>query len=106
MGDIVHCRCVLKLNVDRTRDDSLFLCVPPDWKARIIPCRPKGQTRRTNGPEWEYEEKDGRLHLTPSLLCTDTKFHTDFNWNVEYEICPANTSFYDHFYAINPGIEQ
>ena len=104
MGDLVSCKSVLAKNVDPSREDYLYLCVPPDWRMRIIPCRPKGEPRRTTSAEWEYEEKDGRLHLTPSLLCTDTQFHTEYHWQTDYEVKPDGVGGYDRFYAINPNI--
>lgn len=78
----------------------------PQGDYRDIPCRPKGLPRRAGGaPEWEYEERDGRLFLTPSLHCTDTGFHTAFDWSVEYEILPAGIGVMDHLFAINPGMQ-
>jgi hypothetical protein len=100
MADTVDCKCVLKIG--REGADLLYLVAKPDFNLRILPCRPKGQTQREKRPEWEYEEKDGRLHVTPSLLATDTGFHTAFNWSCDYVACPDGVGGYDHFYSINP----
>lgn len=103
MGDLVECKCVLR-KVAPEGADRLYLAVPPDLHLRIIPCRPKGTPKRGNGAEWEYEEKDGRLHLTPSLRCLDTGFHTDYNWHCAYEVC-AEGDGYDRFYEFNPELK-
>ena len=103
MGDLVKCKAVLSKMSQGA--DLLFLAIPPDFRPRIIPCRPKGTPQREGRPEWEYEERDARLHLTPSLMATDTGFHTDFNWSCDYVLCPNNGGRYEHFYAVNPGIK-
>lgn len=106
MNNVVTCVAVLALAVDRSRADSIYLAVPPDWHLRVLPCRPKGQPRKGDGPEWEYEEKDGRLHLTPSMLATDTQFHTDYHWSCAYIVKPEGVEGYDFFYSQNPTIAK
>lgn len=104
MGDVITRKCVLDLAADRTRSDYLAIILSPDGYSdfRYIPCRPKGEPRKAGGaPEWEYEIRDGRLHLTPSLLCTDTGFHTDFNWSVAFELRPEGIDAFAHCQAIN-----
>jgi hypothetical protein len=102
MGDIVTCSCVL--NTHNNGKESLYLAVRPDFGLRIISLRKKGEPKQEERrPEWEYEEKDGKLHLTPSLHCTDTGFHTDYNWSCDYERLTANSG-YEKFIEMNPGI--
>lgn len=98
MGDLVACKAVLVRNVDRSRGDHLYLAVPPDNHLRIIPCAPKGL--KTDERQWEYEEIDGRLHLTPSLLATDTGFHTDYNWSCDF-VSIDDDSGYRKFFELN-----
>lgn len=106
MSDTVTCKCVLSKNDPARGADSLFLVCPPDFRPRILPCRPVGTPQRGERPEWQYEEREsGRLRVCPSLLATDTGFHTDYNWVCDYEICPEGIEQYQHFYAINPKIE-
>lgn len=102
MGDLVTCRCVL--NTHNNGKEALYLAVRPDFGLRIIPVRPKGTPKTEWRSEWEYEEKDGRLHLTPSLLCTDTQFHTDYNWSCDFERLTANSG-YEKFIELNPEIK-
>lgn len=103
MGDLVQCKAVLSKSPEKSANDLLYLAVPPDYRARILPCRPKGEPRRTEGrPEWEYEERDGKLHVRPSMLATDTNFHTDYDWVCDYEVRPEGVGMSEHFEAINP----
>jgi len=92
MGDVITTKAVLAKSVDSSRLDYLYLFTPRDIDRRCpfgIACEPKGETRERMGTRqvWQYEERDGRLHVTPSLLCTDNGFHTDFNWSVDYVVC-------------------
>lgn len=106
MGDEVKCKAVLSKSPDTTVNDLLYVAVPPDYRARILPCRPKGQPKRSaeGRPEWEYTElPNGKLEVTPSLLCTDTQFHTDGVWTCDYEVRPEGVGMLEHFEAINPG---
>jgi hypothetical protein len=105
MGDVVKCRAALSRATDDRRADHLFL-VLPDLRPRILACRPKGTPQREERPEWEYEERDGQLHLTPSLLATDTGFHTDYHWSCAFDLCPDGVGMYEHFYAINQDIPR
>lgn len=107
MGDLVTCKCVL---VKRDSGDTLYLVVPPCFNLRMIPCVTKGSKNGdcdslpASRPAWEYEEKDGKLHLAPSLLATDTGFHTDYNWSCDYEVCPEGSEGYEYFNSLNPGL--
>jgi hypothetical protein len=105
MGDLVKCRAVLSKSRDKIANDLLYLAVPPDYRARILPCRPKGEPQRQEGrPEWEYVEKPrGKLEVNPSLLATDTGFHTDNPWTCDYELRLEGVGMSEHFEAINPG---
>ena len=102
MSDKVTCKAVLVVANSANASDYIYLECAPDFKLRVIPCRPKGQEKRTEGPEWEYTVEGDRLHVTPSLLCMDTQFHTAYNWDVAFEQCPQETSGYEHFYTLNP----
>lgn len=106
MGDIITCVCVLKKSKDRSRPDHLALgtkASEDDSGYREIPCRPRGAKVDNEGKAiWDYEEKDGRLHLTPSLLCLMTGFHTDYHWSVAYEVCPDHLDQMYRFTEINP----
>lgn len=99
MSDEVTCTAVLKRSVDPTRMDSLYLACPPDWKLRILDCRPKGLPR-VGRPEWQYEKRDGKLHLTPSLHCVDTGFHTAGAWSCAY--VEVKKLAYEKFLKLNP----
>jgi hypothetical protein len=103
MGDEVTCKCVLGRYT--TGGEYLMLVCSPDFHFRIIPLRPKGDGR-TQTPEWEYEERDGRLHLTPSLLCTDTGFHTGYNWSADFERAADGVDCMERFYELNPDIRR
>lgn len=108
MGDVVSCKCVLKLNGLEGAPgtaDSLAFVLPSgqgrDWHR--IACYEAGKPEPSCGhPVWKYEKRDGRLHLTPSLLVTTTQFHTDYNWSVDFEECPAGVNEFDYFFSINP----
>jgi len=103
MDDIVFCKCALSKSVDPTRPD--YLGLKADDQYVCIPCKPKGRIMETdNEKPWEYEERDGRLFLTPSLLVkgSGSDFHTSKLWNVAYEVCPDGVDCYNHFKAINP----
>lgn len=110
MADTVTTNCVLYKAVDPTRSDYLMLAYGQGDKHRVtmLPCRPKGQPCRGHGqPEWEYDEgQDGRLHMTPSLLCLDTRFHTAYNWDVAYTVKPEDRCQHELFYELNPDIES
>jgi hypothetical protein len=56
-------------------------------------------------PRWEYRENDGKLIVTPSLLATDTGFHTDYQWECAYEVKPDGVSMPEYFDAINLGVK-
>lgn len=99
MGDLVTCIAVLH------KGESLYLVCSPDFHLRILPCRIKGEAK-IKIPEWEYEERGGRLHLTPSLLCLDTKFHTDYNWDCAFARCPEDQGAYEYFYSLNPNLKE
>lgn len=112
MSDEVSCVCVLKLARD-DGPDSLLLAVPPDWKLRILSCRPKGTPRRGGGaPEWEYRvvrepfNLPGELELDPSMLCSDhpaaSAFHTGNPWRCKYVV--AEGAAYRRFEAENKRI--
>ncbi len=104
MGDKVTCKAALKKSVDPTRPDYLYLEANG---IRVLPCRPKGESRRNNGaPEWEYVEAGDCLVITPSMLCTVSGFHTDFQWTVEAEVCPEAIGGYEHFMSLNPSLDQ
>ena len=100
MGDVVTCKAVLKKAVDPTRPDFLFLS-PAHQDYRDLPCHEKGKPKGGT-PEWEYEIRGDRLHITPSMHCTDTGFHTDFHWSVAFELKPEGVDAMTHFFAINP----
>ena len=102
MSDIVTCKAVLRKSSKPGVADELFLFATG---IRIISCHPKGTPASGYRPEWEYEERDGRLYITPSLLCRDTNFHTAFNWDVAYELCPEGDSHYELFYELNPDLK-
>jgi hypothetical protein len=106
MGDVVQCKAVLSKSPDKSVNDLLYVAVPPDYRARILPCRPRAEPRRAPGgrPEWNYFERpDGKLEVSPSMLCTDTQFHTDNPWICDYEVRPEGVGMSEHFEAINPG---
>jgi len=107
MSDIVTCKAVLVRSVDPTRCDHLHL-ISRGEDHHTIPCKPKGrrlevESPRGHGP-WEYEERGERLHLTPSLLCVNSGFHTAFNWDVAFAECPADRRPYDFFFELNPEL--
>ena len=102
MGDVVTCKCVLDKNVDSTREDYLAFLIGKDW--HYVPCHAKGTPKRQT-PGWEYEERGDHLHLEPSLLDLHTGFHTDYHWNVAYEVKPGGVNAFDHFFAVNPGLK-
>lgn len=110
MSDIVTCKCVLvtRESVGRFTDEYADrLCMRIDQKDsgfRDIPCYKKGRPKPET-PGWEYEIRDGRVHLTPSLNCTDSGFHTDYAWSVAYEECPQGVDWMTHFFAINPDLK-
>lgn len=106
MGDAFTCKASLMKSVDPTRPDYLFLS-PKHRDYRNIPCKPKGRIIAAEFDKslWTYEERDGKLFISPSLLCCDTGFHTDYNWSVEFEICPPGTDSMTHFFQINPDRE-
>lgn len=107
MSAVVKCKAVLSKSIDGRSADRLFVAVPPDYRPRILPCRPKGTLQREQRPEWEYEERpSGKLRVSPSLLATDTGFHTGNPWDCDYEVCPHDASQFDVFYAINPEISK
>ena len=101
MGDVVTGKCVLEKNVDPAREDYLAFLIGKDW--HYLPCYARGKPK-LGTPSWEYEEREGRLYLTPSLLDTVTKFHTDYAWNVAYEVKPAGVNAFDFFFQINPEL--
>lgn len=106
MGDEVKCKAVLSKSPDTTVNDLLYVAVPPDYRARILPCRPKGEPKRSAAgrPEWEYVQlPGGKLEVNPSMLATDTQFHTDNPWTCDYELRPEGVGMSEHFEAINPG---
>lgn len=109
MSDIVHCIASLKTRESQGRFgdehcDYLCMYIPEkDTGWRNIPVYKKGRPK----PErvaWEYEERDGRLYLTPSLFCTDSQFHTSFAWDVAFSVCPDDRNGIEHVLALNPGI--
>lgn len=104
MSDTVTCTAVLSRNSD-TKHGSLFLACSPDWKMRIIPVVPLGQRVPDVKPQWEYEERGGRLHLFPSLLCTDTGFHTGYNWDCAF-VETSDGGAYERFWKENPTIRE
>lgn len=104
MSDQVTCIAVLKKSPDRTRPDSLTLCAGEGkWykTMRTLPCAPKG-AHIAEGKPWEYVENEGMLTLTPSMLCLESGFHTDFQWNVKYAPCPEGVDASDYYFAVNP----
>lgn len=111
-GDQVTCVAVLKLAKEPGANDSLFIAVEPDWKLRILPCRLKGEKRRRSdgGPEWEYKvirpdfNLPGELEVDPSVLCSDTEFHTGNPWRCKY--VTAKGAAYKRFYKENPTIAE
>ena len=98
MGDIVTCTAILAKSKDSTKPDRLWVSCPTPEYLRILNCRPSGTPVRGERPE--YEERDGRLHLQPSLLCSDTGFHTEYNWSVAY--AQPESDQYDRFFELNP----
>lgn len=108
MGDIITCKCVLVLPPahEPQRAGRLYLVAADGKGLRIISAAPAGgdATYPGDSPIWRYEIRDGRMHLTPSLLCTDSGFHTDYNWSCDFETCPPEVSGYDRFKALNPGV--
>ena len=105
MSDVVRCTAVLQKSADPSRPDHLYLVLPPDFRPRILPCRPKGEARRGDRPEWEYVESNGKLTVEPSLLATDTGFHTSFTWQCDYSIKPCDAAMCDYFDEINPTVK-
>jgi hypothetical protein len=112
MGDLITLQCVLKKSVDPSRPDRLAVGTKQtehDNGYREISCKPKGSTMVSKDYDekhiWEYEEKDGRLHLTPSLLCTITGFHTDFYWDVAFVLCPPEGDVMLLFMALHPQFD-
>lgn len=100
VSDEVTCTAVLQRNAGI--GDTLYLAVPPDWRLRVLPCREKGRPKMST-PEWEWERlPDGRLQVTPSLLATDTGFHTAGVWQCKYVEVALNG--YTRFQAENPTI--
>lgn len=105
MSDIVTCKAVLSRSVDPTRPDYLHLVTAPN-DYRAIPCKPKGRqlAAKYGRPSWQYEERGGRLHITPSLLCTNSGFHTAGNWDVAFAECPEDRRPHDFFFELNPEL--
>lgn len=104
MSDIVTCKAIL--HRDTNGIGTLWLASPPDWGLYTIPVRPKGTPKADpQRAGWEYEIKDGRLHLQPSLLCLDTKFHTAYNWECDFVEANSESQF-DRFYLENPTITR
>ena len=107
MGDVITCTAVLvRSNSPEPADrcDLLYLDCFDGKGLRVIPCSPAGADgdKVTDRPLWRYEERDGRLHLTPSLHATDSGFHTDYHWSCAFEQCPQEVGGYQHFKSINP----
>ena len=105
MGDTVTCMAVLQKSVDPDRNGSLYLVTGPEG-LRILPCHPEGRARHGNDAQWNYREDDETLHVHPSLLATDTGFHTDYNWTCQFKECPPGESAYDLFMQLNPGVNE
>ncbi len=110
MSDIVTCKAVLVPRENSGRFTDEFpdrLCMVIEEKDsgwRNIPVYKKGRMKPET-PAWEYEERDGRLHLTPSLFCTDSGFHTASQWDVAFSVCPKDGDGFDHFFTVNPDIK-
>lgn len=103
MGDVIPYKAVLKKSADHTRPDTLYVATKNgDW--RSIPCRsnPKPGLSPIDGRNWSHRIIGNRIHMAPSLLCTDTLFHTDYNWSVEFEELPPGREPVEFFGAINP----
>ena len=101
MGDIVTCKGLLVKSPDPSRPGQLWVACPKPDDIRMLPVRPLGEAQKGERPEWQYSERGGRLHIQPSLLCTDSGFHTDFNWDIAYEVLPPGKDPYDYFHEIN-----
>lgn len=112
MGDLITATCVLKrggFEGPRATADCLSFVLlrearqNPDWHA--IACHAKGTPEPDCGhPVWQYEVRDGRLHLTPSLLDQSTGFHTDYHWSVAFAECPDGRDPFTVFFELNPGM--
>lgn len=107
MGDIVTRRAVLAKKYEGSDQDYLLLTTTGK-DLRTIPVRPQGTPKHRAGPEWEYVENpaDMLLDLEPSLRCLDSEFHTDYHWQVPYELLPEGKTGYDHFYDIHPDLKE
>lgn len=105
MGDVITYTAVLRKNIDPTQPDYLFFSTNGE-DYRNIMCKPKDrfiedENKNGRNDPWEYEEKEDVLHLSPSLLCLDTHFHTDYNWQIKYVICPAEEDQFTYYLTIN-----
>ncbi len=72
-----------------------------------IACHEKGTPGLTAGvcPQWVYEVRGDRLHLTPSLLDTSDQFHTAYNWDVAFAEKPDGMGAHEFFFVINPDLK-
>lgn len=108
MPDVISTKASLWIPADPVKSSRLLVSFG-GWNGLAgIPIKRKGQTV-IDDPEsncWEYEERAGRLHITPSLLTEQREgrpqFHTAFAWDVAFERCPAHEIHYEHFMQLNP----
>lgn len=105
MSDIITCKAVLVKEIDHHRPDLLYIATS-DKHLRILHCRPSGSPLRGEHPEWEYEERGGKLFVHPSLLCPMSGFHTAYNWECDYELGDYYADGYRRFFQLNPRTEN
>ncbi|GEM_PF-6155305 len=111
MSDVITVCCVLargKFEHPAGTCDALAF-VNPAQKGKPwhwIACHKKGTPELpTSWPQWEYEVRENRLHLTPSLLDKSDNFHTAFNWDVSFAECPEHRDPFDFFLEMNPEVK-
>lgn len=103
MSGQVKGKSVLQKSVDPERP-GMLVCYGTGLY--MLPVRPMGTNRILGDrPEWEFIEADGVLKIRPSLLDQVSQFHTAYDWQTEYEVCPPGVDPYTHFRAINPTID-
>lgn len=109
MGDVVTGKCVIgrvEAYSGEWKSECLLFRVRGEF--HLIYMRPKGTpvNEGAGRPQWEYEERDGRLHLQPSLLVTagpNKGFHTDYNWNVDFVRPRKRQNPHKLFHKLNPS---
>ena len=99
MSDTVTSICVL----NRSKEGEILILALTDGTVTHIAVHEAGGDPKSRDPEWTYEEKDGKLHLSPSLLCEGHNFHTAANWIVVFERHDGDNPW-DKFYRLNPHL--